>query len=416
MNAYLQKRGYFYYVLVIGLLVSITSPLSAAKTKLTLAFAGTFEMNEGIVQAARAFEQANPDIAVELLPTSSGRSYYDRLTVMAIGGTAPDVALVAYQFLPPFIDMGVLTDLKPFFNRPGGLRERDFVPIVLDSLSFGGKLYAIPRDFTSVSMYINTDMLDKTGVPIPDPLVPLTVDEYLQLGRRVTRDLDGDGVSDQFLAAGFGWSAAVQIFGGQLWDHYRTPTKSTANDPKVMEALDWVRDLRLQHQVLPPFGQSATFQKGQAATYFSGRYEVPNLRSTAEFSWDIRPFPTARVRRPEHGGSGWMAFDTGSDPDALWKFLSWLGGPEGQSIEMASGRIVPALMSLLRSTRFLNDTPPHNQQVWLEDMQRAARPLFLQWQSSMDAITPMVNRFMQGGQSSQWLVTEIERSLNSLLK
>lgn len=373
-------------------------------------------MNEGIVQATRAFELANPDTEVELLPTSSGRGYYDRLTVMAIGGTAPDVALVAYQFLPPFIDMGVLIDLKPFLNRPGGLRERDFVPIVLDSLSFGGKLYAIPRDFTSVSMYINTDMLEKTGVPLPDPVVPLTVDEYLQLGRRVTRDLDGDGVFDQFLAASFGWSAAVQIFGGQLWDHYRTPTKSTANDPKVMEAFDWVRDLRLQHQVLPPFGQSATFLKGQVATFFSGRYEVPNLRGTAEFSWDVRPFPTARVRRPEHGGSGWMAFDTGCDPDALWKFLSWLGGPEGQSIEMASGRIVPALLSLLRSSRFLNDTPPQNQQVWLEDMQRAARPIFLQWQSSIDAISPMVNRFMQGGQSSQWLVTEIERTLNSLLK
>lgn len=221
---------------------------------------------------------------------------------------------------------------------------------------------------------------------------------------------------DQFVAASFGWSAAVQIFGGQLWDHYRAPTKSTANDPKVMEALDWVRDLRLEHRILPPFGQAATFQKGQVATFFTGRYEVPNLRSTAEFTWDVRPYPTARLRRPEHGGSGWMAFDTDSDPDVLWQFLSWLGGPEGQSIEMASGRIVPALMSLLRSSRFLNDTPPHNQPVWLEDMQRAARPLFLEWQRSMDAINPLVSRFMQGGQSSQWLVTEMERILNSLLK
>ncbi len=183
-----------------------------------------------------------------------------------------------------------------------------------------------------------------------------------------------------------------------------------------MEALEWVRDLRLQHQVIPPFGQSASFQAGQTATYFSGRYEVPNLRNTAEFTWDIRPFPTARVRRPEHGGSGWMAFDTGSDPDVLWKFLSWLGGPEGQTIEMASGRIVPALLPLLRSTRFLNDTPPQNQQLWLEDMQKAARPIFLQWQSSMDSINPLVTRFMRGGASSQWLVTEMERILDGILK
>gem|GEM_PF-5713956 len=416
MNIRRRKKGFLLQCLLIAsLMVTAISPSFAAQARLSLAFAGTYEMNEGIVQAARAFEQANPDIAIELLPTASGRAYYDRLTVMAVGGTAPDVALVAYQFLPPFIDMGVLIDLKPFLDRPGGLRERDFVPIVLESLSFDGKLYAIPRDFTPVSMYINVDMLDKTGVPVPDPLVPLTTDGYLELGRRVTRDLNGDGIFDQFVAASFPWSATVQIFGGQLWDHYRNPTRSTANDPNVMEAFEWVRDLRLLHQVIPPFGQSASFHSGQAATYFSGRYEVPNLRGTAEFTWDVRPFPVEKVRRPEHGGSGWMAFDTGADPDVLWKFLSWLGGPEGQTIEMASGRIVPALLPLLRSTRFLNDTPPQNQQVWLEDMQRAARPIFLKWQSSIDAINPLVNQFMRGGVSSQWLVTEMERILNGVL-
>ena len=146
MNIRRRKKGFLLQCLLIAsLMVTAISPSFAAQARLSLAFAGTYEMNEGIVQAARAFEQANPDIAIELLPTASGRAYYDRLTVMAVGGTAPDVALVAYQFLPPFIDMGVLIDLKPFLDRPGGLRERDFVPIVLESLSLTENCMPFPE-------------------------------------------------------------------------------------------------------------------------------------------------------------------------------------------------------------------------------------------------------------------------------
>lgn len=312
--------------------------------------------------------------------------------------------------------MGVLRDLRPFLNRAGGLSDDDFVPIVLEALTFDGKLYAIPRDFTPVSMYINVDMFNQAGVALPDPSAPMTTDDYLQAAHKVTRDLNGDGEADQYVAASVPWTATVQVFGGQLWDDYRTPTRGVADAPEVMEALEWVRDLRLVEQVLPPFGRGGmTFANGAAATYFSGRYDVPNFRATLDFEWDVRPFYMHRVRRPEHGGSGWMSFETETPPDAVWALLSWLGGPQGQAIEMASGRIVPALLALLRSSDFLNDTPPASQQVWLDDMLYAARPLFSQWSAMMAEINPVVNRFMQGGISSKWVVTEIDRIIHARL-
>ncbi len=54
----------------------------------------------------------------------------------------------------------------------------------------------MPRDITSKVMFFNTELFEKAGVAIPD--ANWTWDDFEAIARKMTRDLDGDGKTDQW--------------------------------------------------------------------------------------------------------------------------------------------------------------------------------------------------------------------------
>lgn len=192
------------------------------------------------------FEQANPGVKVkvEMLPWA-GRSQ-KMLTAIA-GNRAPDAVYLNLDYMPRFVDQGVL---EPFDDYITPEEKADYPPEVLDAVTLEGKMWLLPLLRNPNIGIFNTNLLREAGFDPADP--PRTWEQLDKAVRAMTRDTNGDGVVDQWgVGFIFGADTVNSTYWPLLWqaggDVLTTDGKRAAFDgPEGEEALalavNWFRD------------------------------------------------------------------------------------------------------------------------------------------------------------------------------
>ncbi|WP_285766783.1 extracellular solute-binding protein [Peribacillus sp. SI8-4] len=119
---------------------------SPAETKGLEKTVATFEKESGI------------DVKIEVIQDN----FQDALTARFAAKNAPDVFYLESFTAPKFIKSGVVAELKDVDN------PDDFYQPLLNSFKDEGKLYALPKDYSTLGMYVNTDLLTKAGYTMED--------------------------------------------------------------------------------------------------------------------------------------------------------------------------------------------------------------------------------------------------------
>jgi multiple sugar transport system substrate-binding protein len=209
-------------------------------------------------------------------------------------------------------------------------------------------------------MFVNLDILRRAGVAPPPHDRPLTWDEAVAFWKRLTRDLDGDGRIDQWGTFGLNLESAVWSNGGDFLsaDERRF---TLADDPRAVEAVDWLVGLQTRERVSPKERQQQSipvdtmFLTGRLATFIGGRWMVPQFR-LAPFRWDVVPLPVSPRTHLQAGWSGSVGLAVSSScryPEAAWRLVEFLGGPEGQAAQARTGFQIPSQRWLARTDVFL---------------------------------------------------------------
>jgi len=146
------------------------------------------------------------------------------------------------------------------------------------------------------------------------------------------------------------------------------------DDPRALEALQWVVGLQTRLKVAPMERQRQSipvdtlFLTGRLATFVGGRWMVPTFRH-ASFEWDVVPLPvSARTRRAAgwSGSVGLAIAPTCPDTEAAWKLVEFLAGPEGQAAQARTGFQIPNQRALSRQEIFLQRArPPAHAEVFI---------------------------------------------------
>jgi multiple sugar transport system substrate-binding protein len=134
----------------------------AAEESITLAVWGSSPSEtEGLEKTVASFEeQSGIDVNVEIIQDN----FQDALTARFAANNAPDVFYLESFAAPKFIQSGVLADITEDVDNP-----EDFYQPLIDSFKDeDGKLYALPKDYSTLGMYINTDLLTQAGYSIED--------------------------------------------------------------------------------------------------------------------------------------------------------------------------------------------------------------------------------------------------------
>jgi multiple sugar transport system substrate-binding protein len=342
-----------------------------------------------------AFEQANPDVDVELTPVADQGELMGTLTTSFAGGQPPDVFLINYLRYGRFAAEGVLADVQPYLDASEVIAEEEFADPALDAFRFDGEaLTCMPQNISSLAVYYNVDLFEEAGLELPRE--GWTWDDLLAAAQALTDPAAGRygvGVEPSVQRiAPFVWSA-----GGEVVDDEEAPTTLTLDDPASREGLDFFLDLSLVHEVVPPdaeeqsLGSEERFVAGQLGMYLNSRRPVPTLREGIgdRFAWDVAPVPVAPGGTPVtvlHGDAYCLSAD--GRPDTAWRLVEFANTAEGQQIVAASGRTVPSRLDVASSPAFLEpDQPPASSQVFTDAIPTVrALPNVATWQEAQSQV------------------------------
>lgn len=302
---------------------------------------------DNLNKVVKAFEEKNPTIKMKLVYTESSEGSDQKLLTAVAGGNPPDVALFDRFKVGTWAAQDSLTDLSSMAAESGILKEM-YYPFAWEESSYQGKLYAMPMDTDSRLLFYNKDHFKEVGLDPNKP--PQTIAELeaasekltIKEGKRFKRIGFIPWYSQGWLYT-WGWA-----FGGEFQD--AATGKITANDPKVVEALQWMTDFGKKYNVEDIAGFTSAagteemdpFISGQVSMKISGNFTVKGIEKfKPDLNYGVAPIPTPTgTNFTTWSGGGSAIIPKGAkNVAAAWKFLEFLGKEEGQTLLNADSQI-----------------------------------------------------------------------------
>lgn len=343
------------FVLAVWLI--LTCAVSVFGKPIELQFWGPLSGPDGqkMLELIEVFNKEHPDIKATFTIVTWAE-YYDKLLVAIAGGTAPQVALIHPENVTALAVSGALQDLTPSLAKLGYTRSL-FVPDLWDLANVGGKQYAIPQAWQPRLVAYNRDLMAEAGLP---DAPPITGDQYIEYGKRMTIDRNADGKPEQWGAGipGAGgqnlwrvWMSLLWQYGGELLS--ANNTKVAFNDTTGVEALDLMVRLTIEHNFLGVQGSRDLFNQNKVGMRIAQPSELPS-HTAAGVNFDTGPFPRFGKQDAVWYVGGMYGLPTGgavtaAQLEASLTLIRWLAD---HGLDFTEGGI-PAYLPLLRRSDFM---------------------------------------------------------------
>jgi len=252
-----------------------------ADLQILIGSSGTAETN-AVKAAAAAWASSTGNTATVTPAQDIGQ----QLGQAFAGGTPPDVFYVDASRFADYASVGAL---EPYADKVSGGVD-DFYQSLRDAFTYQGKLYCIPKDFSTLALEINTDLWAKAKLTEAD--YPTTWDQLTS----VSRKLKAAGVTPFTVGDTRDRIGAFMVAAGG-WIVNKDGTQATADTPQNLQALQYVQGLLkgglavYPKQVDTGWGGEA-FGKGKVAMAMEGNWIKGALQSDfPNVKYVVRPMP-----------------------------------------------------------------------------------------------------------------------------
>ncbi len=355
-------------LLIIGitiLLISLFFFSCSKKDKNTVTFLmwGTPEEIRAVNGFIKEFNKTYPSIKVKRINV---QEYYNKLQTMIAAGTPPDVMYMGSEYLPTYASKDTLLDLTPYIkNDPDIKTEKfkanDYFKEVMDPFKYKGKVYGIPKDFSTMVLYYNKDIFDKEGIKYPDKSWTW-VDLKKAAIALTKKNKNGTMKHYGFLFeswVGY-WISWIWQNGGEIYDE-KSGKYVIGKEPyltKNTETLQFIYDLMYKYHASPTMeetrdmGTSKLFEAGNVAMCTYGRWRVLELMNVKTFKWDVAVLPMMKKRGSTLFTVSYSIAKDSKKKEDAWKLVKFLVGKAGQVNTAESCIAVPSLKSIAYSEHF----------------------------------------------------------------
>ncbi len=282
-------------------------------------------------------------------------SYQDtvaKVLTASRGGDAPQLSVILS------VDMFTLLDedlILPFDDFVKTAEDKawlsSFYPSFMENSQTGGKTYGIPFQRSTPVLYYNKEAFKEAGLDPNKP--PATWEEMVDMGKKLVKKNAAGEVER--------WGVRIPSSGFPYWLFQGLSTqndvilanndgnKTNFDDPKVVEALQYLIDLSGKHGVMAPgiieWGSTPkAFFEGQTAMMWTTTGNLTNVRKNAPFDFGVAMLPANKRRGAPTGGGNFYMFKGSSDAElaAAFDFIKWITAPE-QSAKwtIATGYVAP---------------------------------------------------------------------------
>lgn len=410
----MKREGKFYrikfkLILVILLFCVILTGCTLKNNKTTIQFTswGSKSEIEILKPILAEFERENPDIKVDFVHIP--QNYFQKLHLLFASNLAPDVLFVNNLYLPIYANAGMLEEVKSKMQNAKGDEavvgraylpdNENFFKKSLKALSYEGKLYAIPRDVSTLVIYYNKDIFKKYDVSLPNKY--WSFDDLLILAKKLTKDTNNDGKTDIW---GISFEEDLLFYlpylmsegGGVLSDDLKT---LIINTPQSQKGLKFYANLRNKYHVAPTKAQSASatmaqlFLQGKLAMHLSGRWLVPKYREDAKFDWNVINFPSGDAGSiVPLDASGWAVAKSSKHKKEAMRLIEFLSSKESIEKFTKSGLIVPARIDVATGDFVSCTKSPQNSQVFIDVIKTAKNtPVSVNYSEIQDDLKEKTN-------------------------
>ena len=347
--------------------------------KIAVMFPGGGSEDDDFKPVFEAFAQKYPKISTEWTPGGTGGyndAYTEKLTSLFAAGSGPDVFKTTQNF-GSFAASGIYRQLDDHIKKHAAdVKLDDFFPAHVAGGKIKGKQYTLPHDGAPQGLWINTDLFQREGLPLPS--WDTTWQQFLDASLRLTKR-DGGGMATQLGFGRPGWLFWLWGAGGDLYSE--DGTKLLIDQPASIEALTWLQDSVQKHRVSHnPQEQGdmtlSDFRNGRLAMSFGARGGLGNFRAIDSFTYDAAPIPKGPKGRVAQLGLGHTSIWSSSKaPDAAFSVLSFICSPDGQRLKISRGYAHPSRKSLVEQDWFKEFKTPRSASnkintVWPETIKR----------------------------------------------
>ena len=377
------KKGLPIVFLFLCLGIAACQRQDSARTIIRFTTWGSPASNAVYQDVVNVFEERNPDIKIELimLPWSQ---YHRKIITMSAVGSKLDFMRLANSYFPQFVEKGALLPLDTLVERDRAeVGLGDFFPEALRGCTSDRRVYGLPLDIDGWAIYYNRGIFEGAGLPFPDR--SWTWETFVDVAKELTRDLNGDGIIDQYGAYIKVKMGVIELLAGQSGAMILDQGNSTClfDTTEGRTVIQLLYDLIVREKVVPPAEVRANqdvFAAEKAAMVLLGRGDVTGFRQSLAFDWDVGPVPRWPGREPRAlivGGSNpWVISSHTKLPEASWRFLKFFTGPEAVARMTETGRFIPARRSVAESPIFLKTSPPEHNAYFL-DLFRTPNKVFV---------------------------------------
>jgi multiple sugar transport system substrate-binding protein len=327
---------------------------------------------------AKKFMIENPGIKVKITQKDWG-DYWAKLNTSLESGTAPDIFTNHLSKYPEYAFKKQILNIAPLVKR-----DQVKTDIYLQGLyQLWGRVgqYGLPKDWDTIAIVYNKDMLRKAGLSLSQlqsmTWDPRTGGTFAEIAASLSVDEFGErGNSPRFnkaKVAQWGFTSFPDggnggAYGQMQWSHFAVSngfkfnngpwaTKYNYDDPKLAEALQWLADMSLKKGFAPSLATikekrgDALFAEGKVAMVFDGSWMISSYKKNAKFNIGFAPLPTGpKGRKSMFNGLADSIWTGSKHKEEAWKWMKFMGSPSCQDIVAGYGVVFPAISGSLGKT------------------------------------------------------------------
>ncbi|MEQ8675896.1 MAG: extracellular solute-binding protein [Aggregatilineales bacterium] len=315
------------------------------------------------------FEAANPDVRVIHNSDIAYDNFRTEIATSSAGGVGPDVVSLFYGWIPAFVDAGYLVPLPEPFTEE--YIAENFVPMVGESATFEGEIWAVPTAVRSLAMFYNIDLLAAAGYDAP----PQTLEEFVEIAQAATV-YDGDPSLDNIVTAGYSTEMAGQAhhwfrevllrqYGGQPYSEDGRTVMW--NSPEGCEAFTWLTQFETELLTGTSEGIGGTenansaFIAGLGALHIDGSFRLAAARGNPDLNFGVAEMPAGPNGERYSYGSYWThgitrrAATDEARLEASARFLQFITSPEAGELWVEIVGELPAQSAALENPELTED-------------------------------------------------------------
>lgn len=319
---------------------------------------------------AAAFTEKNPGIIVNV-EQAGWDDYWNAIQTGFVSGDAPDVFTDHLAKYPEFAVKEQILDIQPFVERDG-VDTSIYLPGLADLWVREGKRYGLPKDWDTIAVFYNADMLAAAGVDpsimetwtwnaqdggtFEETIAKLTIDANGNNG--LSPDFDKENVKQfGFIHQGGGgfagqtqWSMFAASNGFKFTDGPWT-TQYYYDDPKLAETLAWYYSLVEKGyaptvEAMTGVGADGFFFAGNGALTTQGSWMVGGYLENSTFKVGFGLLPAGpEGRKSMFNGLADSIYIGTKHPEESWEWVKFAASADCANIIGDSGVVFPAQQS-----------------------------------------------------------------------